>query len=154
MTKQSPPPKKDLTEKQQIYILHCASKLKDVIYEVLDGPFSTLLSLGERNHIKKFTSLSQNQWEMIALLQRRVPQNVEFFINEFQDRNQDIENLIQKGLCILYKNHKLCLHSLSKSELQRQCKKQGIPTKGRVVELRRRLLKILPQLKLPTILML
>ena len=136
---------------QDRYLQHCASRLKEVIYDILDGPFSVLLSLGERNHIKKFTSLSQNQWEVIALLQRRVPQNIEFFINEFQDRNQDIENLIQTGLCILYKNHRLCLHNLSKSELQKQCKKHGLPTKGKVVELRRRLLEILPQLELPTI---
>ena len=84
MTEQSPTKKEDITKKQQIYLLHCASKLKDVIYELLDGPFSILLSLGERNHINKFTFLTQKQWELIALLQRRVPQREDRFLNEFQ----------------------------------------------------------------------
>ena len=133
------------------YILHCASKLKEVIYDLLNGPFYILLSLGERNHIKKFTSLTEKQWKMIALLQRRVPQNVERFLNEFQEAHQEIETLIQTGLCVLYKNHRLCLHNLSKSELQKQCKKHGLPAKGKVVELRSRLVELLPQIELPTI---
>ena len=64
---------------QNRYLLHCASKLKEVIYDLLEGPFFILLSLGERNHIKKILSLTQSQWEVIALLQRRVPQKLNIF---------------------------------------------------------------------------
>ena len=136
---------------QERYILHCAAKLKEVMYEILDGPFSILLSLGERNHIKKFMSLTQMQWEIFSLLQRRVPQNTEKFLSEFNEAQDEVEKLLQTGLCILYKNHRLCIHHLSKSELRIKCTNHGLSKKGNVAVLRSRLIEILPQIEVPTI---
>ena len=134
---------------KEIYIHHCASRLKEVLFSMMESPFLDLLSLGERKHIFQFRCLNQTQWNIFSLLQRRVPQNYKKFQMEFQEEKHGIDELIKYKLVDVIQKNKRCLNLLSKAELQHFCAEKNISNKGTRKELQSRLHEFIQDLAIP-----